>query len=167
MIIPSRRWGSSPLTRGKRSLPSRWRRPARAHPRSRGENLLMPSHMPSMKGSSPLTRGKLLQTEGHTTVAGLIPAHAGKTRSGPPGGCERPAHPRSRGENSAASFSQSQPPGSSPLTRGKRAHSLRLALQPGLIPAHAGKTPSRIGSGWNEGAHPRSRGENSSHRGPS
>ena len=50
--------------------------------------------------------------------------------------------------------------GSSPLTRGKRAHSLRLALQPGLIPAHAGKTPRQKRSPRGGRAHPRSRGEN-------
>ena len=52
------------------------------------------------------------------------------------------------------------PAGSSPLTRGKRAHSLRLALQPGLIPAHAGKTAPDECSRLPSPAHPRSRGEN-------
>ena len=50
--------------------------------------------------------------------------------------------------------------GSSPLTRGKRAHGLRLALQPGLIPAHAGKTRPWSPSCPSARAHPRSRGEN-------
>ena len=50
--------------------------------------------------------------------------------------------------------------GSSPLTRGKQKLPQLQAPQPGLIPAHAGKTES----GWNyhavNRAHPRSRGEN-------
>ena len=50
--------------------------------------------------------------------------------------------------------------GSSPLTRGKLRRGRHLDLDPGLIPAHAGKTspPSRTAAG--QAAHPRSRGEN-------
>ena len=51
-------------------------------------------------------------------------------------------------------------PGSSPLTRGKRAGDHVRQLVPGLIPTHAGKTtsaPPRYCMAW---AHPRSRGEN-------
>ena len=96
------RKGSSPLTRGKRNgrdggsrrtglIPAhagkterarRWVAAHRAHPRSRGENLLMPAHMPSMKGSSPLTRGK--------------------RQASTPKPLSSAAHPRSRGENCAA-----------------------------------------------------------------
>ena len=70
--------GSSPLTRGKRwkgpeDLDKRRLIPAHAgktrsehrrsdypgaHPRSRGENILVPSSSVNGKGSSPLTRGK-------------------------------------------------------------------------------------------------------------
>ena len=54
------------------------------------------------------------------------------------------------------------PPGSSPLTRGKRVGSLNDLCQIRLIPAHAGKT----GAVWLAcaacAAHPRSRGENES-----
>ena len=95
--------GSSPLTRGKRGInlhPSRLfglipahagktstssTRPPyrRAHPRSRGENLPVLSALETTMGSSPLTRGKhrglLPVLQGH----GLIPAHAGKTRTRP------------------------------------------------------------------------------------
>ena len=50
--------------------------------------------------------------------------------------------------------------GSSPLTRGKLARTGPREDAPGLIPAHAGKTPHR-GQGHLQGtAHPRSRGEN-------
>ena len=51
----------------------------RAHPRSRGEN---PGQLGTGivgAGSSPLTRGKLLQVAEGERVHGLIPAHAGKT----------------------------------------------------------------------------------------
>ena len=52
-------------------------------------------------------------------------------------------------------------PGSSPLTRGKPGGGRHLNLDPGLIPAHAGKTPAPCPGGTGGGAHPRSRGENS------
>ncbi|EFF79633.1 hypothetical protein HMPREF0970_01426 [Schaalia odontolytica F0309] len=70
----------------------------------------------------------------------LIPAHAGKT--------------------SAASLSQSQPPGSSPLTRGKHLIKKKGTTIWRLIPAHAGKTHSVTKGPRSSAAHPRSRGEN-------
>ena len=91
--------GSSPLTRGKRVYAVRGslgeglipahagkttcrsprRRRARAHPRSRGENVIVPSFVPTAAGSSPLTRGKRQPARLHDQLGGLIPAHAGKT----------------------------------------------------------------------------------------
>ena len=93
--------GSSPLTRGKPLLWSRaypgarlipahagktWSRPAPttviwAHPRSRGENPATPGSSLGSRGSSPLTRGKRCGRPFRTGAAGLIPAHAGKTRA--------------------------------------------------------------------------------------
>ena len=91
--------GSSPLTRGK--LHARDERPRhpglipahagktssaqahmrtrKAHPRSRGENEALAASDATDKGSSPLTRGKLISISHHLGVRGLIPAHAGKT----------------------------------------------------------------------------------------
>ena len=91
--------GSSPLTRGK--LPARRRHslkrglipahagktsgPSRprcrwwAHPRSRGENLVVDDLGFGLGGSSPLTRGKLHVVVDPERGPGLIPAHAGKT----------------------------------------------------------------------------------------
>ena len=90
----------------------------------------------------------------------LIPAHAGKT----PPQCrarERfPAHPRSRGENGISAWRISETGGSSPLTRGKRLAAGVVPHIVRLIPAHAGKTPSRMISPGSLAAHPRSRGEN-------
>ena len=188
--------GSSPLTRGK---PRRLRRrhlvvrliPAhagktnavlrpdtktRAHPRSRGENLALYVTGSAFPGSSPLTRGKLLQRERQQGRHGLIPAHAGKTLPGC--GIRRGggAHPRSRGENWAgvaaaytgrgsSPLTRGKPPQKtrtrgSPLTRGKRFRRGALRLLPGLIPAHAGKTSPSTRAGSASRAHPRSRGEN-------
>ena len=91
--------GSSPLTRGKRRVPSfqiflvglipahagktaksssqilfAW-----AHPRSRGENNGNRNTEFDKCGSSPLTRGKRRVPGFQVFLVGLIPAHAGKT----------------------------------------------------------------------------------------
>ena len=96
---------------------------------------------------------------------GLIPAHAGKTRRRPErtAGCR--AHPRSRGENGAVHLRSDHDRGSSPLTRGKLAEIVEYATSPGLIPAHAGKTPQMQFIAVRYRAHPRSRGENGRLRG--
>ena len=152
--------GSSPLTRGKRVrgavnvddtglIPAHagkticlgtTRSVAWAHPRSRGENKDL-GHMKYLtSGSSPLTRGKLNRRDKPLATAGLIPAHAGKTR---------------RFRSRLATL-----PGSSPLTRGKLVHGLLNGDRGRLIPAHAGKTSGRITVCHAFPAHPRSRGEN-------
>ena len=172
--------GSSPLTRGKRPVnharphftglipahagktgrsggraPDGW-----AHPRSRGENPPRCSGFRPPLGSSPLTRGKRHRGSAGPRAAGLIPAHAGKTRWPAPSTRSLPAHPRSRGENGRGYRPLSSGKGSSPLTRGKLNRRGRLQARTGLIPAHAGKTAHAwIGPRPAE-AHPRSRGEN-------
>ena len=132
--------GSSPLTRGKppttnaltverRLIPAhagktfpdgRRHSHARAHPRSRGENLRLLRACRGVLGSSPLTRGKLIADGQSVFVHGLIPAHAGKTTGWRSRRCGCRAHPRSRGENEALAASDATDKGSSPLTRGKR-----------------------------------------------
>ena len=52
--------------------------------------------------------------------------------------------------------------GSSPLTRGKPPFGLSFLILSELIPAHAGKTRRGLRAGLRQGAHPRSRGENTS-----
>ena len=156
--------GSSPLTRGKPQRRPRARHgpgliPAHAgktltfgilrdlawaHPRSRGENLLITNSSHSAQGSSPLTRGKHGVYAGWAPGIGLIPAHAGKTGSVVPSRREVRAHPRSRGENSMCDVSLVTLIGSSPLTRGKPRRCNQEPVNWRLIPAHAGKTrPSR------------------------
>ena len=70
-----------------------------AHPRSRGENRGLAAVTRSPRGSSPLTRGKLLPRSGSRTPKRLIPAHAGKTHKASARLTRVRAHPRSRGEN--------------------------------------------------------------------
>ena len=112
------------------------------------------------QGSSPLTRGKPNSQFELCLQRGLIPAHAGKTSFGHRSGLAWPAHPRSRGENPTTGPLAARGSGSSPLTRGKPHDCADHQQQAGLIPAHAGKTPSRPRCCRGSGAHPRSRGEN-------
>ena len=177
----SRLSGSSPLTRGKRvrcldrqtaerlipahagktpksGRPPSWRT---AHPRSRGENIVLRTGSRTVSGSSPLTRGKRTCPETAAAHERLIPAHAGKTLTLPTRVAMSAAHPRSRGENETAGRRKDRPSGSSPLTRGKPRTRRAWVAPSRLIPAHAGKT-SRPGRWTGERpAHPRSRGENS------
>ena len=172
--------GSSPLTRGKRhegvhgcldeglipahagkTMPPRSpRRPARAHPRSRGENRARPGCPSTGAGSSPLTRGKRVRPPCTRCRYGLIPAHAGKTRTSRLYSYTVRAHPRSRGENVKRVLVDWVLSGSSPLTRGKRHGPRPPDQRGGLIPAHAGKTRGAPVRRRRGPAHPRSRGEN-------
>ena len=134
--------------------------PCAAHPRSRRENLARVRERWPPGGSSPLTRGKHGYSGRVVSADRLIPAHAGKTRCPPGRDRACPAHPRSRGENGSACSMISVRSGSSPLTRGKRAHAAHGRRRMGLIPAHAGKTRPCCSRTPPYGAHPRSRGEN-------
>ena len=120
----------------------------------------MPHPTLPSRGSSPLTRGKPMESSSGTREVGLIPAHAGKTTRWQVVRCGERAHPRSRGENPKAGSPAARSPGSSPLTRGKRARSRVHGLRRRLIPAHAGKTRVNGYLIKQRGAHPRSRGEN-------
>ena len=151
--------GSSPLARGTRAEEeagtfSRGLIPARAgntccqcgwvvflgaHPRSRGEHVI------------------LLRSA--VSLGWLIPARAGNTALHP-AGCTVPrAHPRSRGEHGTVTGSLRLNPGSSPLARGTLSPASTAFSRVGLIPARAGNTAAvrrSLSLAW---AHPRSRGE--------
>ena len=133
-----------------------------AHPRSRGENTNVYRLNIGCDGSSPLTWGKLAGHHDHHRIAGLIPAHVGKTAASAASEKWAQAHPRSRGENARSWRTCSRSLGSSPLTWGKHGASKDLLAALRLIPAHVGKTVwnSLNVNGWT--AHPRSRGENAS-----
>ena len=131
-----------------------------AHPRSHGENHSKGGKARTVPGSSPLTRGKRGLAVDLDLLAGLIPAHAGKTGKRAQMRALRPAHPRSRGENGAFRSRLVCCGGSSPLTRGKPCQHRAPVPHAGLIPAHAGKTARRRCPCANAAAHPRSREEN-------
>ena len=177
---PPRSYGSSPRVRGKpvdRDLsdlatgliPARaGKTSARAgstgakaaHPRACGENWRGTVTTTVLYGSSPRVRGKPCVSFSDRRGAGLIPARAGKTGPG-----RRPvrrpwAHPRACGENRTRGVWESGFQGSSPRVRGKRCRGDDGADGSGLIPARAGKTPSRRASSSPPRAHPRACGEN-------
>ena len=138
--LTCRSFGLIPAHAGKTLKPGGQGLATQAHPRSRGENRVSVRAEAHHAGSSPLTRGKRTECEICSVLAGLIPAHAGKTTL--PTGRASPswAHPRSRGENPRHLIHRERVLGSSPLTRGKPATVTAMAGALGLIPAHAGKT---------------------------
>ena len=90
---------------------------------------------------------------------GLIPAHAGKTKSPSTQSVKGRAHPRACGENVAWCGIHARA-GSSPRMRGKRRHSEQRRIPRRLIPAHAGKTLACDRGRSTRRAHPRACGEN-------
>ena len=172
--------GSSPRMRGKRRtrlvrLPPPRLIPAhagkttyrngqtsgvRAHPRACGENESAFAFIVYARGSSPRMRGKPRENAELLRRAGLIPAHAGKTRECLAGLFDRGAHPRACGENSEDSKKATNFEGSSPRMRGKPQVKLATKRAQRLIPAHAGKTTREDVHYTVNGAHPRACGEN-------
>ena len=153
--------GSSPLTRGKQIGAGGGDRSTGLIPAHAGKTAARPRSASHRRGSSPLTRGKLRDQLRAIFRHGLIPAHAGKTSPVGGGSTWNRAHPRSRGENFCPRFTHLSSEGSSPLTRGKPTEEDPHPYVLGLIPAHAGKTVGGALRFVVPGAHPRSRGENS------
>ena len=155
--------GSSPRGRGKPSsllaTPTAYRLiPARAgkteysfgiiavpaaHPRAGGENTRGYITWADITGSSPRGRGKHLRPSGPSYRVRLIPARAGKTSSGASKHPSTWAHPRAGGENRMRVSNRTATDGSSPRGRGKPPGHLVLGQPHRLIPARAGKTPTR------------------------
>ena len=112
----------------------------RAHPRACGENCWWEVREMKILGSSPRVRGKQLSYCRFENPIGLIPARAGKTRTGPwIARCWR-AHPRACGENLGRQKRTISCGGSSPRVRGKPRQYRGVRCRSRLIPARAGKT---------------------------
>ena len=174
-------WGSSPLARGGRhertpcavnagliparagrtSAPPRATGTSRAHPRSRGADECTAEGDRHKQGSSPLARGGPDLQAGDRIVSGLIPARAGRTGLDRVSRQVQRAHPRSRGADSLSVHARGVPEGSSPLARGGRGRHQGRDLPLGLIPARAGRTGREVACAELSGAHPRSRGADS------
>mgnify|MGYP007031744448 CR=1 FL=1 len=156
--------GSSPLTRGGpgldwlcaglfRLIPAYAGRtclysaavmPWAAHPRLRGADLPIDYDLFGRTGSSPLTRGGQSYFSRGWLNDGLIPAYAGRTKTGGYRGEPERAHPRLRGADISMLARMSAGVGSSPLTRGGPWGRQSLWDAPGLIPAYAGRTGQAV-----------------------
>ncbi len=151
--------GSIPAHAGKTGGVCRVQRLRAVDPRSRGEDCSAPSWKSSVKGRSPLTRGRPRPQPRCKTWPRSIPAHAGKTRSAGAVDAVQRVDPRSRGEDIRRVRRRKHSWGRSPLTRGRRSDQVQDASGAGSIPAHAGKTHDGacgLPRGWVD---PRSRGE--------
>ena len=114
--------GSSPLARGLRliRLVFQWLTPD--HPRSRGVYPRKARRQAPTAGSSPLARGLRRHSHANTSSAGIIPARAGFTHTGPVSTSGAADHPRSRGVYRWPAHRWNPEIGSSPLARGLPAH---------------------------------------------
>ncbi len=174
-LLLMRQEGSSPRVRGDRRPAARARdlpglipacagRPCGArcrtwttgaHPRVCGATntpSLWTIHTP---GSSPRVRGDRSDRGMDSTMAGLIPACAGRPRCWPAGGGSARAHPRVCGATFAPSFQEIQNWGSSPRVRGDLHWLSPWAMGPGLIPACAGRPTGPSRPNRRSWAHPR------------
>ena len=114
--------------------------PRRDHPRIRGEHKEALQGSFAEAGSSPHTRGAQGSAAGQFRRGGIIPAYAGSTSSLSLLDAAGSDHPRIRGEHLTTVVNAPIVAGSSPHTRGARAHRCRPVVLCGIIPAYAGST---------------------------
>ena len=102
-LIPARAGSTRPRRRSSCA--------GRAHPRSRGEHVLVGTRTAATLGSSPLARGARLQLGARDVDEGLIPARAGSTPPARRPARRRSADPRSRGEHPRGTLETARPDG--------------------------------------------------------
>ena len=129
------------------------------HPRIRGEHFFAVSSSPSVKGSSPHTRGAPAGAGDELALSGIIPAYAGSTWIRSRSGSGSGDHPRIRGEHSGGCSHHISRGGSSPHTRGAPIPLGAPAWAAGIIPAYAGSTDGPHTTSKHRWDHPRIRGE--------
>ena len=112
------RGGIIPAYAGSTHTPLRSRRPARDHPRIRGEHYAKTFEDWNVQGSSPHTRGALIESLLRVDNDGIIPAYAGSTFRRAMKPSQAKDHPRIRGEHTLPSPARRPGSGSSPHTRG-------------------------------------------------
>ena len=129
------------------------------HPRIRGEHGSLANSAGISCGSSPHTRGAPRHLHLRRQACRIIPAYAGSTSTCAQPRTPRKDHPRIRGEHDDSDQYVIDGLGSSPHTRGARAHVHELVEEHRIIPAYAGSTPRRPGRRPSDSDHPRIRGE--------
>ena len=135
-----------------------WLTNPKDHPRTRGVYETPLGEYIHTSGSSPHTRGLQALVRRISAAQGIIPAHAGFTRSRPRRRGGGRDHPRTRGVYSGAEQPTRQLVGSSPHTRGLPDGRLAQAVGRGIIPAHAGFTSRALRHAARLRDHPRTRG---------
>ena len=117
----------------------------RDHPRRCGENIYLPFHCYSVRGSPPQVRGKLSIPSLSNDDNRITPADAGKTLT--------------------ASRLCPKNPGSPPRMRGKLFGCAAVIISSRITPADAGKTKRKKELNCPMQDHPRGCGENADNRG--
>ena len=145
------------LTQG-RCIPVPFRRD---HPRACGAHRSASSRTAATAGSSPRMRGSLQLMVVAAVSLGIIPAHAGLTRTSSAGGTTSWDHPRACGAHIRHDREAHPAWGSSPRMRGSPNQNTDDGPRQGIIPAHAGLTRIRRIKNGNTGDHPRACGAHS------
>ncbi len=110
------------------------------HPRACGAHLMSNKQKKVVKGSSPRMRGSLTVVVAAAYDEGIIPAHAGLTKSAT-SFCVIPRdHPRACGAHRNWGGARCRVSGSSPRMRGSLFGLPVSCITLGIIPAHAGLT---------------------------
>ena len=104
-------------------------------------------------------RGALSHLPSSRALPGIIPAHAGSTRTEPKKGSRVRDHPRVCGEHMRFSIFFASCWGSSPRMRGALDAGTGSRAGAGIIPAYAGSTPAPSSRRSREWDHPRVCGE--------
>ena len=129
------------------------------HPRLRGEKFSVLAFWFVVRGSPPLTRGKVAITFTNIYCIGITPAYAGKSKDFRTGFFVTEDHPRLRGEKYVLPQQFTPLHGSPPLTRGKVRVLQVVIVHCRITPAYAGKSPCCCDYWVGEWDHPRLRGE--------
>ena len=157
-LIPTR---FTPAYAGKIQWAScRWR-PARVHPRIRGEDHNFLFLIPYSLGSPPHTRGRLLRTFFSTLANRFTPAYAGKIFAASSVPRIAKVHPRIRGEDKMKIQELHKAVGSPPHTRGRLLAEKPRRSSRRFTPAYAGKMGRPSEPVRRAQVHPRIRGEDS------
>mgnify|MGYP001689798210 CR=1 FL=1 len=114
---------------------------------------------PTLRGSSPHTRGAREGLRQRGEDLGIIPAYAGSTTPPTRSRSKLEDHPRIRGEHIVGSIGMVIGWGSSPHTRGALRKVNVISVARRIIPAYAGSTRDGTGATIAAADHPRIRGE--------
>ena len=130
----------------------------RDHPRACGAHQKLGFEVTPDMGSSPRMRGSPVCASCFSSVAGIIPAHAGLTCPRTLDAAGGGDHPRACGAHFLRKIKKVLDKGSSPRMRGSRKDELVELAKGGIIPAHAGLTKVCIAETDQTRDHPRACG---------